>query len=333
MDHAGVTTEPKVEIRVTPLEDSGSSFAQDVKRGLSSRPKRLPPKHFYDAEGSQLFEQICELPEYYLTRTERAILDQNAEEIAAAVDGEPVLVELGSGSSTKTRLLIEALLDRHGELHYVPVDLSETILEESAHALVEDYPELRVTAHVAEYFAALRALAEEEWHRKLILFLGSNIGNFEKTEARLFLQSVRETMSDSDRMLVGIDLIKDRQVLQAAYDDSQGVTARFNLNMLARINRELGGHFDLAHFAHRALFNETESRMEMYLESLRPQNVAIDDIDTVVEFEQGEKVHTENSHKFSVEQIRVLVRSADLAVERAWYDDQRWFSVNLLKPV
>ncbi len=328
---SAVVSEPRIELRIAGTDRDGATFAEDVRRGLAATPKELPPKYFYDEVGSQLFEQICALPEYYLTRTERAILAQYAAEIAAVMDAAPVLVELGSGSSSKTRLLIEAFLKRHGVLHYVPVDLSPSILEESVRSLAEDYPALRITAHVAEYFTALRALTEEEWSPKLIIFLGSNIGNFGPGEAEEFLATVRNTMTESDRMLVGIDLIKEREVLQAAYDDRQGITARFNLNVLARINRELGGHFDLNKFRHLALFNEEHSRMEIYLESRVAHSVRIDAIDLVADFAGGERIHTEDSHKFSAEQINALASNAGLSVERAWYDDRHWFGVHLLK--
>jgi dimethylhistidine N-methyltransferase len=332
-EQIAVPAHPQVEVKVAAAARTVTSFSDDVRRGLSAKPKRLAPKYFYDEVGSQLFEQICDLPEYYLTRTERAILACYADEIVEVIDADTVLVELGSGSSSKTRLLIEAFLKRDGKLHYVPVDLSPSILEESAYSLAQDYPGLRVTAHVAEYYTALHTLAEEVWHRKLILFLGSNIGNFDRLEAGQFLTSVRETMDEADRMLIGIDLVKDRQVLVAAYDDAQGVTARFNLNLLARINRELRGHFNLHTFQHRAIFNEAESRMEMYVESAVAQSVEIDGLDAVVEFDRGERIHTENSHKFSMEQINALVTGADFAIEHTWFDQRHWFSLNLLKPL
>ena len=305
-------------------------FAREVERGLTASPKRLPCRYFYDQQGSRLFEEICALPEYYLTRAERQILQERAEEIAALFAEEVALVELGSGSAAKTRLLIEAFLHRHASLRYVPIDISPTILEASSLALLQAYPRLEIVAVAAEYREGLVRLQVETGRAKLILWLGSNVGNLDRPEAARFLRRVRETMTERDRLLVGIDLRKERAVLEAAYDDARGVTARFNLNLLARINQELGGRFDLTRFRHRAVYHEPMGRVEIYLDSLQTQRVRIEGLDLDVSFEAGEPIHTENSYKYSIEEIAALAQAAGLALERQWFDAERQFSVNLL---
>jgi dimethylhistidine N-methyltransferase len=319
--------------QVQPYDSDGqvAEFAREVEIGLTASPKRLPCRYFYDQQGSLLFEEICVLPEYYLTRTEREILRERAEEIASLF-GEPIaMMELGSGSAAKTRLLIEAFLRRHASLRYVPIDISPTILEESSLALLQAYPRLEIAAVAAEYEAGLRQLQAETGRPKMILWLGSNAGNLDRSEATRFLSSVRETMTDRDRLLVGIDLRKERAVLERAYDDAGGVTARFNLNLLARINRELGGHFDLTRFRHRAVYNEPIGRVEIFLDSLTAQRVRIEALDREIAFAAGEPIHTENSYKYSLAEILGLVRASGLDLERQWLDPDRRFSVNLLR--
>jgi dimethylhistidine N-methyltransferase len=309
-----------------------SDFASDVRAGLSARRKRLCCRYLYDAAGSQLFERICELPEYYPTRTELAILQANAPDLARACDGLAALVELGSGSARKTRTLIDALVRRYGTLHYLPLDISRSMLDESSRALLTEFPTLRITAIAAEYGHGLQLL---RGHRqpKLIAWLGSNVGNFGRGEAARFLARVRGTMAPRDRLLIGIDLRKPRALLEAAYDDAAGVTARFNLNLLERINRELLGRFDLGAFAHRALWNRRHGRVEMHLVSRTRQTVRIDGLALEVSFRRGETIFTESSYKYSLEEIRDLARAAGLAVERCWLDEQQWFSVSLLAPL
>jgi dimethylhistidine N-methyltransferase len=326
----------------TPLErftliaaeahDDPQELTREVEAGLTASPKRLPCRFFYDHEGSLLFEAICELPEYYLTRTERTILLAHASEIASRFSQDPTLVELGSGSAAKTRLLIEAFLNRYGAVRYVPVDISHTMLKESSLALLEAYPNLEIVAVAGEYHDGLRQLNAMAAGPKLILWLGSNIGNFERAEAAQFLRRVRDTLSPVDRLLVGIDLRKDRAVLERAYDDSQGVTAQFNLNILARINRELGGHFDLEAFRHRAVYDEEIGRIEMYLVSTRAQRVFIDRLGLEVQFASGEAIHTENSYKYSFAEIDALASAAGLSAECQWLDVGRRFSVSLFAP-
>ncbi|MCA1630869.1 MAG: L-histidine N(alpha)-methyltransferase [Acidobacteria bacterium] len=328
-----------------------TAFAEDVRRGLTSHPKRLFPKYFYDELGSLLFEAICKLPEYYLTRAEDEILSRHADEIAKlacegldeflfhdeasrdAPKSEPVtLVEFGSGSSAKTRRVVEALLRRQQSLLYVPIDISHTALEAGAHALLDEYPRLRVEAYAGDYDAALARLGEgrEERGRTLALFLGSNVGNFEAAEAGAFLRRVRGVLSAGDALLVGADLKKDAAILEAAYDDPLGVTAAFNLNLLARINRELGADFDPRNFRHVARYDESAGRVEMYVESKRAQTVRVRALGLEVGFAAGERVHTENSHKYDAAQLSDLARGAGFVAARAWRDEANLFSSNLL---
>ncbi len=326
----------RLEVIRVSSDDHLQELARDVRRGLTASPKRLPCRYFYDHEGSLLFEAICALPEYYLWRAERTILQMYVEDILARSFGESAseaiaLVELGSGSATKTRILVEALLRRHGRLLYMPVDISRAILEQSARHLVRDYAGLRVRAIAGDYEDGLAHMASLP-ERKLILWLGSNIGNLEREEAAAFLRRVRARMAPDDALLVGIDLRKDRALLERAYNDAQGVTARFNKNLLARINRELGGRFDLAAFEHQALYNEAEGRIEMYLVSLRAQRVLIEGLALEVSFLPGERIHTENSYKYAPEEIETLAARAQLRLLGRWSDPEGLFSVNLLGP-
>jgi L-histidine N-alpha-methyltransferase len=305
-------------------------FADAVRAGLTASPKTLPCRFFYDARGSRLFEEICELPEYYPTRTELEILTACADELASMFPGRTSLVELGSGSSSKTRVLIEAFLRRHRRLRYMPVDISRTMLEQSARSLLDEYPSLEVVAIAAEYDHGLRRIRTQEAPCKLILWLGSSIGNFERDEAIAFLRRTRTSMAPADRLLVGMDLKKDKSTLERAYDDRAGVTGLFNKNLLLRINRELGGAFDAARFRHEARWNETHGRVEMHLVSRQQQRVTIRDLDLEVRFDEGESIHTESSHKYGPKEIEEIVEAAGLRLQRRWYDSARRFSVNLL---
>ena len=309
-----------------------ANFGTEVRVGLIAFPKRLPCRFFYDREGSRFFETICELSEYYLTRAEQEILAERAGDVVSRFPNGTTLIELGSGSAAKTRFLIERFLRRDGRLRYVPVDISRSMLEESARALLEEFAGLEISAVAGEYQEGLGTLQEDIRSPKLILWLGSNVGNLDRAEAAEFLHSVRERMAVPDRLLVGIDLRKDRRILEPAYDDAQGVTAQFNRNILARINRELDGQFDLRAFQHRALYNEGEGRIEMYLVSAISQTVRITALDLVIPFEAGETIHTENSYKYSLREIGELAAAAGLRVERQWLDTGSRFSLNLLAP-
>ena len=317
----------------TQAEVRLGDFSEDVRAGLSASPKRLSCAFLYDETGSEIFEEICELPEYYLTRAESEILRDQAEEILDEAPDDLTLVELGSGSSTKTRIVIDAYLRRHKRLHYVPIDISREMLEQSSAELLGDFPGLRVTALATEYASGLHALSEVAPGPKLVLWLGSNVGNFERPDAARFLSEVRRDLTPADRLLMGIDLRKDRGTLERAYDDSQGVTARFTLNLLQRINSELGGNFDLDAFRHRATYNEATGRVEIYIDSLRKQTVRIDELDLDVSFEEGESMHAENSHKYGLREIDLLAEQAGFVVNGRWFDRAERYSMNRLVPL
>ncbi|WP_435011235.1 L-histidine N(alpha)-methyltransferase [Tundrisphaera lichenicola] len=324
--------------RLTIIEAGDSSgeapdaFAVAVRAGLQSDTKTLPCRYFYDDEGSRLFEQICDLPEYYPTRTEDAILRDHADAMVEGWAADPVMVELGSGSSSKTRRLIAAAIRAYGRLHYVPIDVSKSILEESAVALVGQFPKLRVTGYAASYQEALEGVVERFDRPKLYAFLGSSLGNYEVDEAVGLLATLARDMDSSDRLLLGTDLDKDPAVLRAAYDDAQGVTARFNLNLLTRINRELGGRFDPGQFRHEARYNADLRRVEMHLVSLVEQDVFIPGAGLTAQFAPGESIHTENSHKYTPEILRTLADRAGFEEEAAWTDEGQRFRVQRWRP-
>jgi dimethylhistidine N-methyltransferase len=309
------------------------TFADDVRTGLGTRPRTLLPKYFYDDLGSKLFEAICCLPEYYLTRAESEILRNYSAEIVDSI-GIPVrVVELGSGSADKTRYLIEALLARQNRLHYLPVDISPASLEHSSNQLLHAYPQLAITAYAADYFGALGALRERRSDRRertVVLFLGSNIGNFDPDESLTFLTAVRRMLDEGDAMLLGADLKKSSAELIPAYYDPLGVTAAFNLNLLLRINRELDGDFDVSKFQHWADYDEEAGRIEMYLVSRVEHWARIRALDLELDFVEGETIHTENSYKFDLEQIRELAERSGFVLARTWMDSAARFSFNLL---
>jgi dimethylhistidine N-methyltransferase len=307
-----------------------SAIAEEVEQGFSSQPKRLPPKLFYDAEGSRLFEQITETPEYYPTRTERCIFQRFVPEMAAQAGSNLTLVELGAGSARKTRLLIEAILRRQLRLGFYPIDVSPAALGDCVARLNGDFPHLNVEPILADYSRELPPLKDLPG-RKLVLFLGSTIGNFEPDAARAFLARLGQSLSPGDALLVGFDMRKDAAILHAAYNDRQGVTERFNKNILARINRELGGQFDLDAFSHVAFWNRRMSRIEMHLESRKEQDVAIQDLGRHFHFSRGERIHTENSYKFTKRGIAGLLRRSGLHLEKTWTDPQSWFSEALAR--
>ncbi len=306
-------------------------FCAVVAEGLSAECKWLPCRFFYDRAGSELFEQICELPEYYLTRTEGAILERYADDIIAAAGPEIAIVEFGSGSSVKTRLLLSAALRRQRKLHYTPIDISGDFLRSSSIALLDDFPGLSVSAIAAEYHDGIAALPSVGVGR-LILFLGSSIGNFTNAEACDFLSHIRESMRSEDRLLIGIDLLKDRKRIEAAYNDSLGITAAFNTNLLARINRELGADIQVNSFEHAAPFVEEHSRIEMRLVCRKPHQAYVGAVDMMFRFDEGEIVHTENSHKYSLPNFNRLCRGAGLSAQQCWTDDAGWFALLLVRP-
>jgi L-histidine Nalpha-methyltransferase len=307
-------------------ETERSELVRDVLAGLGRTPKAIPCKHFYDARGSALFDRICELPEYYLTRAETAILADRAGEIAELAGSEAVLMELGSGSLNKVRLILDAL---ERPAAYVAIDISGEHLSAAAAQLACDYPGLDVRPVVADFTAPLQLPAIGGGGRRLGFFPGSTIGNFTPAEAGLFLHRTRSMLGPGAHMLVGVDLQKDARLLNAAYNDAAGVTAAFNLNLLARINREADGGFDLGAFAHRAVWNGTEGRMEMHLVARRDQIVTVAGEQVV--FAEGETIHTESSYKYTPESFAALARRSGWAVARQWTDADGLFSVWYLR--
>jgi L-histidine N-alpha-methyltransferase len=315
------------------VESHTADFAADVRAGLLANPRRLACRWFYDAVGAQLFEEICELPEYYLTRAEHEILTANRAEITRSAPPGCSLVELGSGNAWKTRILIEGLLNRDGRLRYIPIDISRPTLEAAGRDLVARYPELEFAGIAAEYHDGLGRLPHTgPTGTRLVLWLGSNVGNFGRPEAARFVSSLRALFGPADALLIGADLRKDPRTLVAAYDDSRGVTARFNLNLLARINRELGGGFDLGSFRHLASYDEDLGRIQMHLVSTRRQTVPIRTLGLAVDFAEGERIHTEDSYKYSLAEIEALARASGFSVHRQWLDSERRFAVTLLTP-
>lgn len=307
--------------------DEEQAFARSVREGLLAPQKTLPFTYFYDEAGSDLFEQICRLPEYYLTRTEDAILNEYAPEMVDGWAEPPTLIELGSGSAEKTQRLIAAALERFGPLNYVAIDVSASAVEASARQLVRAFPALRVTGVVGDYHDNLAGIAGRFPGPKLLVFLGSSLGNYEPHDAASLLRGVARVMGPDDRLLMGTDMAKDASVLEPAYDDAQGVTARFNRNLLVRINRVLRADFDPERFGHRAVYRPDLGRVEMRLVSLADQTVHIAEADLTVRFAAGEWVHTENSHKYTLEVLGALADRAGFVEEGAWTDAQSWFRV------
>lgn len=305
----------------------------EVYRGLTSRPKQLAPWLFYDQRGSELFEAITELPEYYLTRTERGIFAERGEEILAAAGAdsngaELAMIELGAGTAAKTGLLLEAAVRQKIAVTYYPVDISDSALELAQRNLAEKLPELRVEPLVADYARDMSRLPAPGG-RRLVLYIGSSIGNFEPSMAAALLRKLRRQLAPGDLLLLGVDHVKDRNTLLHAYNDAAGVTADFNRNVLVRINRELGADFRERLFRHRAVWNDRESRMEMHLESLIAQEVSIASLGLTVSFRRGESIHTENSYKFTGESVEGLLGKCGFAVRQSWTDAKRWFGVYL----
>ena len=312
------------------------TLAQEVRQGLTRPAKALPPHLFYDEEGSRLYERITELEEYYPTRTERAILARHATAmitLAATGSALPVhVVELGAGSADKTRLVLSAAVGLRGPTRYLPIDVSPSALELARARIEAELPDVRVLPFVGrheEAVATIGALGP----RRLVLFIGSSIGNFEDTEAVRLLATVRRGLEPGDALLLGTDLRKSPARLVAAYDDARGVTAAFNKNLLARINRELGGRFDLDRFTHVALWNEPASRIEMYLESRVEQEVRIDALALSVRFAKGERIHTESSIKYDQPRVDRILSRSGFAREKTFTDDAKAFSVHLCRAV
>jgi dimethylhistidine N-methyltransferase len=302
-----------------------AQFARDVLAGLTARPKRLPPKYFYDEAGSRLFEQITELPEYYPTRSELAILAAHAPEIARLLPENTALIEFGSGSFRKARILLDAAPTIAA---YVPVDISSQMLVQEAAELARDYPRLAVLPVAADFTQSFRLPAAVARLAHTGFFPGSTIGNFEPHDASAFLRHAGRMLGTGAILILGVDLVKDAGILNAAYNDAAGVTAKFNLNLLVRINRELNGDFDLDGFSHQAFYNSERRRVEMHLASRKRQQVHV--CGRAIEFRAGETIHTESSYKYTVESFCALARGSGWTPLAAWSDPQGYFSVQAL---
>ena len=305
------------------------SFAEEISYSLSQNSKFISPKFFYDRKGSDLFESICSLPEYYPTKTEISILKKLKHELSSYLDENMNLVELGSGASVKTRLILDIFTTLQDETEYFPIDISE-ILTESSEQLLKDYDTLHITGIIDTYEGGLEFLKNYDNKKNLIIFLGSSFGNFAPDDGKLFLDKIFLTMNSGDLFLIGLDLVKDKKILESAYDDSKGTTAKFNLNVLSRINDELDADFDLDNFSHYSIYNESDQRIEMNLKSLVQQSVIIAKSNLSLNFNKDELIHTEYSHKYYVSQIKKLLIDVGFTIKHIWLDDKNYFSLTLV---
>jgi L-histidine Nalpha-methyltransferase len=313
-------------------------FARDIVEGLSkeTNKKWIKPKYLYDEKGSSLFERICDQPEYYPFRTETGILQRFGRRMFDFINGDVTVVELGSGNSVKTRILLSSLLERQKNVFYLPIDVSKEILLRTARDLNRDFTRLNTISIAADYAEGFREACNivvstsNMPERKIVLFLGSTIGNFEHAEASSFLMSLRQCMQTDDILLLGFDMEKDSKLLEDAYNDKSGFTAAFNLNLLSRINRELGGEFRLNEFRHLAYYNTSYHRIEMNLISKIPQEVYVDRVKKSFSFSENERIHTENSYKYTLQQVRELVEHSGFRIAENFLDNQNWYSVALM---
>ena len=305
------------------------TFADEISNSLRSNQKSINPKFFYDEKGSNLFEKICTLPEYYLTNAEISILNQLDDKISPYLDGDFRLVELGSGSSTKTRILIQILERLQTYVEYIPIDISR-ILKTSSRILQSDFKRLHITGIIDEYESGLKFLKYYDTKKNLIIFLGSSFGNFDLEDSSKFLSKINSAMKKDDLFLIGLDLVKDKKILECAYNDSEGITAQFNLNILSRINSELGGNFDLQKFRHHAVYNEDQNKIDMYLRSIDRQTISIPQADLTLNLEKDELIHTENSQKFTISNIKQISEKAGFEIKDMWYDEKQYFAMILL---
>lgn len=307
-------------------------FAEDVLEGLSSTPKHLSSKYFYDDEGSRLFQEIMKLPEYYLTGCEQEIFETQTDAIYGAfANGNNAfdLVELGAGDGTKTALLIEYFLKQNAEITYAPIDISPEALDALTAKFRAEFPTLKMSPRSGDYFKTLQSLRGAGDRRKILLFLGSNIGNFSRENSVTFFRELRAAMNDQDLLFIGFDLQKDPHVIASAYDDAAGVTARFNLNLLTRINRELGGDFDIAKFCHYANYRPIEGSARSYLVSRETQSVHIAALGRSFEFDQWEAIFMEISQKYSLAMIGDLARESGFAIKHNFFDSKRYYCDSL----
>jgi L-histidine Nalpha-methyltransferase len=319
---------PTVDVHLSP-DDLRDAMERDVRSGLRRAPKVIPPVYFYDDRGSRLFDEITRLPEYYPTRAERSILDAHAKDIVEQSSAD-TLVELGAGTCDKSRLLLDALASAGRLARFVPLDVSESTLWEAARSLAEDYPELEVRGMVGDFHLHLDEVPDGG--RRLVAFLGGTIGNLDPGQRRQFLTGLSTFMTADDRLLLGTDLIKDRQRLVDAYDDASGVTAEFNRNVLRVLNRELGADFTPELFDHVAKWNENDQRIEMWLRSVTDQQVRVGDLDLDVSFAEGEEMLTEISTKFSPESLQAELGECGFEVEAVWTSDGDEFLLSLSRP-
>ena len=305
------------------------SFAEEISFSLNQISKFINPKFFYDKKGSELFESICLLPEYYPTRTEISILKKLKHDLPSYLNENINLVELGSGTSVKTRLILDIFTKLQPKTEYFPIDISE-ILTESSEQLLKDYDTLHITGIIDTYEGGLEFLKSYDDKKNLILFLGSSFGNFTPDDGKLFLEKIFVTMKSGDLFLIGLDLVKDKNILESAYDDSQGITAKFNLNVLSRINDELDADFNINNFSHYSIYNENDQRIEMNLKSLVSQSVIIGKSNLSLNLDKGELIHTEYSHKYHISQIKKLLSDVGFEFKNMWLDDEKHFSLTLV---
>ncbi|RCJ22453.1 dimethylhistidine N-methyltransferase [Nostoc sp. ATCC 43529] len=305
-----------------------SNEGLDVIQGLTQTPKSIPPKYFYDDRGSELFEEICELPEYYPTRTEALILQQYADEIAQ-MTGTCELVELGSGSSTKTIFLLNAYQKIASYCRYIPIDVSRGILQSSVLKLQQKYPEFFIEGLIGTYEQALAKLESTFAASRMIFFLGSSLGNFNPQECDNFLRQISQTLQTGDYFLLGIDLQKPKEILEPAYNDSQGITAAFNLNILSHLNWRFQGNFNLSLFTHQAIYNQTDAQIEMYLHCQKSHRVSLEALNLEVSFKNGESILTEISRKFDLANMRKQLERHKLKTLKTWTDPKQWFGLIL----
>jgi L-histidine Nalpha-methyltransferase len=308
------------------ISDEKQAFAFDVLIGLSDHPKCLHSRYFYDDKGSELFEKIMELPEYYLTNSEFNIFENQANVISDLLKNDAFnLVELGAGDGRKTSVLLNEFLDRNLQFEYYPIDISEGAMKTLIKSLNEELPQLKTNGLVTEYFKGLKWMQKITHNKNFVLFLGSNLGNFNKAQARGFLRNLWNNLNDGDYVLVGFDLKKDIDLMQKAYNDSQGVTGEFNLNLLRRINKELGGNFDLGKFRHYSTYDVFSGAMESYLVSQEKQTVFIKDIGLTFDFEAWEPIHTEYSYKYLESDIEDLANRTGFDIVKQLYDSKKYF--------
>ncbi|MFQ5440547.1 MAG: L-histidine N(alpha)-methyltransferase [Nitrosopumilaceae archaeon] len=305
------------------------TFADEISSSLNGDSKYINPKFFYDKKGSDLFEKICELPEYYPTRTEIEILKNLKSDLSDYLDDSFRLVELGSGSSTKTRLILDIFSQTQKTVEYFPIDISE-ILTESSELLLRDYDDLKITGIVDTYEGGLEFIEKYDDKKNLIIFLGSSFGNFIPEDGKIFLQKINSIMKKEDLFLIGLDLVKNKKILEDAYDDSQGITAAFNLNVLSRINDELDADFVLENFKHLAKYNEKDQRVEMYLESLVNQSIIISKANLSLNLKKNELIHTEHSHKYQISQIKNLMDETGFKIQQNWLDKNKHYALTLV---